>query len=157
MAYCTESKVSSRAISIAEIPINRIADGLEFASAYIDGILGSRYSVPFSPVPVQIREISADLAAYKCLHAEYMSGGQEKVLAGADELFRMAKEALQMLAEGKMVLTYEVAPSSVSEFPGSTGHPSNEPSFPASFDMVNVPCNNYVPFAQRRVGGFFYD
>jgi len=76
------------------------------ATIYVDGILAKAYTVPFSPVPPLIKQISNDMSTY--LFAEAMFSSQKPNL---DEFYIRLKERLddllQSVLNGDMALIGE--------------------------------------------------
>ena len=75
MAYCTQTDLEEQIANADLIDLSDdagsgavdtsvIARSIADADAEIDSYCGSRYTVPFSPVPVIIRKYSVDMAIY---------------------------------------------------------------------------------------------
>ncbi len=74
MAYCTESDLLSLipVKELAELTTDSgdtpdsqvVAEAIDRADAEIDAYLGSRYALPLSPVPDQVKGLSMDMALY---------------------------------------------------------------------------------------------
>ena len=75
MAYCTESDIEKQLppanlIELSDDDGNGVADigvvsqAIADADAEIDSYLSGRYTMPFSPVPDRIRQISVDIAIW---------------------------------------------------------------------------------------------
>ena len=74
MAYCTESDLLtlSPRKELAELTADSgdtpdsqvVAEAINLADAEIDAYLGSRYTLPLSPVPDQVKGLSMDMTLY---------------------------------------------------------------------------------------------
>jgi len=75
MAYCTQTDIEEQTSQAELIELTddagagavdatAVARAVADADAEIDSYCGSRYTLPFSPVPVMIRKLSVDIAVY---------------------------------------------------------------------------------------------
>lgn len=74
MAYCSqedlltlisEAELAQLTAEVGDIPDAQVvAAAIAQADAEIDSYLGTRYEVPFSPVPAQVKALAVDLAIY---------------------------------------------------------------------------------------------
>lgn len=75
MAYCTQNDLLERVteddlVQLTDdqdqgvVDVSVVARAIADADAEIDGYCGTRYDVPFSPVPVMIRKLSVDIAIH---------------------------------------------------------------------------------------------
>lgn len=116
MAYSTRADVVDR---LAALPCqgveskldSRITGGIEYADSIIDAKLAARYRTPFrQPVPILIKNISADLATWKTLKGAFGGGGEDEEPALANSYKADAMELLCQLADGTLKLEPDAAP-----------------------------------------------
>ena len=101
MAYCVDTDVKKRAELLSSVSSPDLANGIAWADGLIDARLGGRYSVPFNPVPVIIKELSADLAAYYCVFELHVAGGEGAPVEGALELKNRAMPSIGPGTDGR--------------------------------------------------------
>jgi len=105
--YCTVEDVRARnpvLLRIDNFPDARIAGFIEYAGGIVDGILSTRYSVPIAPVCALVREITADLAAAKCLILGVGNSGIDRDPVQAGQLEIKALDLLKLIAAGTIAL-----------------------------------------------------
>lgn len=61
-----------------EVDTSAVARAVADADAEIDSYCGSRYTVPFSPVPVMIRKLSVDIALYNLYSRRALEVAEER-------------------------------------------------------------------------------
>lgn len=84
-----------------------IDQAIEGAEAIVDGYLGTKYSVPFSPVPPMVRDLARDISVHKAYNFLY-HGDNVASNVYAERYQDWEKNAyamLEMLQENKLVLT----------------------------------------------------
>lgn len=105
MAYSTIAQVRQRnTLLLTSVADAIITEAIEEADSYVDGMLGSRYSVPFSSVPALIRGISADLAAGTLLIQHTGNTGTNDEPTQGKVFIDRAEDRLKALAGGDMSL-----------------------------------------------------
>ena len=149
VAYCVDTDVKKRAELLSSVSSPDLANGIAWADGLIDARLGGRYSVPFNLVPVIIKELSADLAAYYCVFELHVAGGEGAPVEGALELKNRAMELLGQLQDGKAILPGVLGTGGTSPAPSVLSSNSG-PSPARSFDLINVPNILEPPFAPRQ-------
>jgi len=152
MPYSDSTAVKARAKCLDEATSDEITAGIAWADSVIDARLAARYSVPFSSPPAIIVSISADLAGYYVIFEMNMAGGEDLPVDAALELKNRAYELLQQLQDGKMMLPVDSEADVSTLPPASILGVNPEPGVLRSFDLVNVPCTNQVPFTRPRRG-----
>ena len=154
MAYSDSTAVKARAKCLDIADTDEVSAGIGWADSIIDARLSGRYAaqIPFSPVPPIIASISADLAGYYVIFEMNMAGGEDLPVDAALELKNRAYELLADLQDGKMVLPVEAGAEVSALPPASILGINPEPGILRSFDLVNVPCTNQVPFTRPRRG-----
>lgn len=95
---------------------------IQRAEDEVDGRLAPKYSVPFTPVPGIVRDLSIDLAYYKLAFAS------EKGKALGETL----KERFEALLDGTMILTVSGSPLATTNQPWST-----HKDYPTQFGVDN--------------------
>lgn len=117
MPYCTQQDLQSRfgdaeLLRIAdrdrdgEIDADVVSVALDDASNEIDAYVGSRYSVPMSPVPDLLKRLCADIARYRLY--------DERPLEEVENRYKQAVATLRDIANGRASLKDSSAPSSTS-------------------------------------------
>lgn len=149
MAYCVDSDVKKRADLLASFDAPTLANGIAWADAMIDAHLGGRYAVPFTSVPVIIKEISADLSAYYTIFEAHTAGGENAPVEAAVELKTRAMDLLKQLQEGSAILPGVLGSGGANPTPSILSTNSG-PNPVRAFDLVNVPNILEPPFAPRR-------
>lgn len=149
MPYCAEADVKKRADLLTDFDSVALGNGIAWADALIDARLGGRYAVPFTSVPVIIREISADLAAYYCVFEAHTAGGEGAPVDGALELKNRAMDLLKQLQDGIALLPGVAGSGGAAPTPSILSTNSG-PSPVRAFDLVSVPNILEPPFAPRQ-------
>jgi phage gp36-like protein len=129
MSYCTQTDITNSGLSSATLiqltddagtgAVNAtvVAECIAQADAEIDGYLGARYSIPVSPVPVMLRNLSVAASVWKL----YGHRGLDHARRRQD--YEDALAVLRRLARGEMVLpdvTSGEVPSDGSDLPEAT-------------------------------------
>lgn len=106
MAYCSEAEIRLRAPAMPGDATgdSQVGEAIEAAEAEIDARLSGRYPVPFNPVPRLINAIAIDLAAAWALSAAFSAEGVDDQVKYAEYLEKRARELLEMLVKGELVL-----------------------------------------------------
>lgn len=149
MAYCADTDVKKRAELLDDLDPTDLNNGIAWADAMIDARLGGRYAVPFTSIPVIIKEISADLAAYYCIFEEHTAGGEGTPVEAALELKNRAMDLLKQLQDGVALLPGVAGSGGASPTP-SILSTNSCPNPARAFDLVNVPNILEPPFAPRQ-------
>lgn len=108
MAYCTENDLLSL-ISLEELAeltaesgdtpdSGVVAEAISRAGGEIDSYLGSRYAVPLSPVPAQIKGLAVDLALFHLYARRNLAPGVRR------QKYEAALSFLRQVAKGEAVL-----------------------------------------------------
>jgi phage gp36-like protein len=84
----------------------RIAEAIASADGEIDSYCGSRYTVPFSPVPDIVRKMSVDIAIYNLY-----SRRVEEIPATRSDRYKNTIRQLTMIAEGKLTIESTAPPA----------------------------------------------
>lgn len=82
-------------VTSSEVTSSYIAE----ADAYIDAYLGARWTVPFSPAPIMVRWLSADIAICNLIFEH-----QKKAPQIINDRWERVEKKLEALRDGKMVL-----------------------------------------------------
>ncbi|MEW6386822.1 MAG: DUF1320 domain-containing protein [Thermodesulfobacteriota bacterium] len=108
MAYCIQEdllkQIPARELAELSAEAGEVPDGLVVAEAIakadaeIDSYLGSRYEVPFSPVPARIKALAVDIAIY------YLYSRRGFVSAGWRQRYEAALAFLREVAAGRTVV-----------------------------------------------------
>lgn len=144
MPYADADKVKSRAPATLskESYAVEIPKGIKWADSWVDSRLRSKFEdrLPFcSPIPDQIQEIAADLAAHFVLKGAFAGGGESKTPTLAEDLFERAELALKMLLSGDMVLPKPADETATGPSLGAYFDSGGRKAALANFDLVNVP------------------
>jgi len=75
-----------------EIDTTIVTRAIADADAEIDGYCGSRYTLPFSPVPVMIRKLSVDIAMYNLYGLNPTLEIPEEIQARYDNAVRFLRD-----------------------------------------------------------------
>lgn len=103
--YCAIADVRKRNLLILTedgVPDSSIVSAIEYAGSIVDGMLVFRHPVPFSPVPVLIREITADIAASRCIANAVGSAGTNEEPKQAKNLYEGAMNLLKETAGSRI-------------------------------------------------------
>ncbi len=110
MAYCTHADLLKR---MSEADLIELTDdagagvldsdaearAIADADGEIDGYCGSRYTVPFSPVPGMIRKLSVDIAIYNLYGLRPLLKLPEEITARYDNAVRFLKDVAKGLVK----------------------------------------------------------
>lgn len=134
MPYCAQSDIEKAGITPAQLvqltdddadgtaDAAVITEAIAEADAGIDGYLGGRYTVPVSPVPALLRQLSVAITAWKLYGRRALSNDRRQ--KDYDDAIAKLKD----LAAGRMVLPAvgggEVV-SDGSDLPESTSSPDD--------------------------------
>lgn len=110
MAYCTQANILERIEAAALIQLtdedgagvvdtDKVAAAIADADATIDAYCQGRYTIPLSPVPAKITQISVDIAVYNLYSRSDM--GMPDIRS---ERNKEAIRFLEKVAEGKITL-----------------------------------------------------
>lgn len=143
MAYCVYTDVQARAGSLASLAEGAFTAAIAWADRRINGRLRALYAVPFSPVPDEIVEISADLAAYYILFKIFIAGCEDESVKAAQELRQRAETELQAILDKKVTLGVGDSPTPVKAGIRSSTYGST-PSL-RNFDGLNRPDYDTCP------------
>ena len=108
MAYCTQTDLEEQIANADLIDLSDdagsgavdtsvIARSIADADAEIDSYCGSRYTVPFSPVPVIIRKSSVDMAIYHLFSRRSVLKVSEERQKRYDSAIRFLKDVSRSL------------------------------------------------------------
>lgn len=129
MAYCTESdllslipkkELAELTTDSGDLPDSQVvAEAIDRADAEIDAYLGSRYTLPLTPVPDQVKGLSMDMALYHLYSRRSLAPPvrRQKYEAGLNFLKQIA--AGEAVVEGASELLTERAQVG-SEFSSAT-------------------------------------
>jgi phage gp36-like protein len=109
MAYCAQTDIEklltpAQLVQLTDDDANGVADAAPIteaiaqADAEIDGYLGSRYTVPVSPVPTLLRNLSVAISIWKIYGRRSVSNERRR------QEYEDAVAKLRDLAAGRMVL-----------------------------------------------------
>lgn len=113
----------------ASVAVDAVWEDLRVqVDAEIDGYVGTRYTVPLSPVPPLITKISVDLVVYELYARRFPEGVPEGIQRGRDR----AEKKLRHMAEG--LLTLGVQPA----LPGNSERAAQLVSHTAVFGRANM-------------------
>jgi len=116
MAYITQDELEAlfpdTFTSVTDELWSQVLPGVD---ALIDGVLSSRYLVPFSPVPALIKEIATDIARY---HLEDSLIYDEVKDEGLKTRYDYALERLQLIKTGDIKLAGAQSLAGVSSIGG---------------------------------------
>lgn len=108
MAYCTESDLLSLIPQkeLAELTTDAgdtpdsqmVAEAIDRADAEIDAYLGSRYALPLTPVPDQVKGLSIDMALYHLYSRRSVAPPVRR------QKYEAALSLLQQIAAGEAVV-----------------------------------------------------
>lgn len=142
-SYTTEAKIT---ILMPQLPVagqpgytstsDLVAQAIVDAEAEIDGYLATRYSLPFSTVPVQVRAIADALACfYTYLYAYSADNINRNNFADSESAkYDIQLKKLKALANGDMVLTLTTGSSVVQASTTSLVTSANK-SYTPIFDV----------------------
>lgn len=149
-SYCTVEAVIGRyppVGSTTAITSAQIADLIGTEQALIDGRLGARYAVPFSPVPPMVEAICGDLAALRLVGSRLIRSGDEDTFEIMVARWKHSEKLLELIATGSMQIPTASGTLLTSNYAAElwSNVGVNTPTFIGQ-DMIDV----YEPDSFRR-------
>ena len=103
--YCSVQDVRDRNVTLlSETSEELINKYIAFAENLVDGMLSVKYPLPLPSVPATIRNITADLAASKCLFKEVVNTGENEEPVQSEKLWDQAMGLLEDIAADTILL-----------------------------------------------------
>jgi phage gp36-like protein len=108
--YCTYEDIDNTIHELSDLtPVGKtlatwVADNIAFADKEIDGRLGGKYVVPFSPVPDLIAELSRLLTCSNCLRGNFV-GTIPNDSRLIDYYRQTAEKLMKEILDGTVLLT----------------------------------------------------
>ncbi len=138
MPYCAQSDITPARVSDKQLKQLTSEDGASIVSSVldkaiaaadseIDSYVGRRYTVPMSPVPARIRDLSVDISTYKLFQKRAATFGGEVPEVYRD-VYDDAIRFLELVAVGKADIPGATVLSQSASPTGGSFH-SNEPIF----------------------------
>lgn len=119
--YCTVEDIRMKAgfEKAANLADRHVQAARRDAQAEVDSALGNAYTVPFTPVPEKIRELTIKLAAYSLKWDAYQDIGSQKALEAL-------RKQLAAIAAGETPITDDEG-QNLSSNTGVDGYFGDEP------------------------------